>query len=56
MLENFTLLLFLTYGMSLLLCASLAVDTWPIGLAVVAISLRKGPFSYLARSDLARFQ
>lgn len=56
MLKSFTLLLFFTYRMSSLLCASLAVDTWPIGLATVAISLGKGPFSYLARSDLARFQ
>jgi hypothetical protein len=54
--ESFTLLLFLTYGMSSLLCASLAVDTWPIGLAEVVISPGKGPFSYLVRSDLARFQ
>ena len=56
MLESFTLLLFLTYGMSSLLCVSLVVDTWPIGLAGVAISPGKGPFGYLARSDLARLQ
>ena len=54
MLKSFPLLLFLTYVMPSLLCASLAVDTWPIGLAGVAISQGKGLFSYLVLSDLAR--